>query len=75
MTIFLLAFTIIGIAVLGMSIGVLLNDRAIRNGCGELNRSAGTTGACGCAEPCAKRRAARVGMRIAPGDKLRDELE
>ena len=53
MSIFIATFVIIGIAVLGMAIGVLLGRPAIKGSCGGLNQvglSGSCSGACSHAE-------------------------
>ncbi len=57
MTEFLIAFIIIGLAVAGMALGVMLGRRPISGSCGGLNNIPGLE--CGvCEKPCEKRRRA-----------------
>jgi len=64
MSIFIAAFIVIAIAVLGMAIGVLLGRPAIKGSCGGLNQ-VGLGGSCGggCSseekEVCAAKKAAQ----------------
>jgi hypothetical protein len=52
MSTFLITFLVLGIAVLGMSVG-LLRGKRIRGSCGGLNNEA-----CVCDKPCARKRRA-----------------
>ncbi len=56
MNLFLASFTIISLAVLAMSIGVIVSGRCIKGSCGGLNTIAGLEDACGsCSKPCEER--------------------
>lgn len=61
MSVFIATFIIIGIAVIGMAIGVIAGRPAIKGSCGGLN-NIGLSGSCGGAcsaaekEECAKRK-------------------
>jgi hypothetical protein len=65
MSIFIATFIIIGIAVIGMAIGVILGRPAIKGSCGGLNQ-VGLSGSCGGAcsteekEICAQRKADKL---------------
>jgi hypothetical protein len=61
MSVFIATFIIIGIAVIGMAIGVLMGRPAIKGSCGGLNQiglSGSCSGACSAheREACAKRK-------------------
>lgn len=51
MTIFLVTFVVIGIAILAMAVGVLVGRRPIRGSCGGLERL-GLECDAGCDKPC-----------------------
>jgi hypothetical protein len=57
MSTFIVAFVVILLAVVGMSLGVLLSGRRIKGSCGGLNTIKGLEGSCSCESPCEKRRA------------------
>jgi len=57
MSTFIVAFVVILLAVVGMSLGVLLSGRRIKGSCGGLNTVKGLEGSCSCESPCEKRRA------------------
>jgi len=57
MSTFIIAFVVILLAVVGMSLGVLLSGRRIKGSCGGLNTIKGLEGSCSCESPCEKRRA------------------
>lgn len=58
MTLFLISFLVIGVALLGMAAGVLLGRPAIKGSCGGLNQ-VGLNGDCACSkkekQECQKR--------------------
>ncbi len=54
MTIFLVTFLVLGIAILAMSVGVLLGRRPIDGSCGGLERL-GLECDVGCDKPCPER--------------------
>ena len=56
MFVYLVAFLVIALAILGMAIGVVLSDRRLKGSCGGLNTIQGLEGSCGCEEPCEKRK-------------------
>ena len=56
MEIFLISFIVIGIAVLGMAIGVLCGKSPIKGSCGGLNNIDGVD--CACSTPCEKKQRA-----------------
>ncbi len=58
MTIFLLTFVVMGIAILAMAVGVMLGRRPIGGSCGGLERI-GLACDAGCDQPCPKRLARR----------------
>lgn len=57
MSVFIVAFVVILLAVVGMSVGVLMSDRRLKGSCGGLNTIKGLEGSCSCESPCEKRRA------------------
>ncbi|MDX1334702.1 MAG: (Na+)-NQR maturation NqrM [Gammaproteobacteria bacterium] len=57
MSTFIVAFVVILLAVVAMSLGVLLSGRRIKGSCGGLNTIKGLEGSCSCESPCEKRRA------------------
>ena len=58
-SVFLATFSIILIAVLAMSIGVIVAGKRIKGTCGGLNDIKGLENACDlCTKPCAKRKKA-----------------
>jgi hypothetical protein len=54
MTIFLVTFLVMGIAILAMAVGVLVGRRPIHGSCGGLERL-GLECDAGCDKPCPKR--------------------
>ena len=56
MQVYIIAFIIIALAILGLAIGVVLSDRRLKGSCGGLNTIQGLEGSCGCEKPCEKRR-------------------
>jgi len=56
MLVYLIAFIVIALAVLGLALGVVLSDRRLKGSCGGLNKIQGLEGSCGCEKPCEKRR-------------------
>ncbi len=53
MTLFLISFAVISLAVLAMAVGVLLGGHAIRGSCGGLNTIEGLEESCvACPSPC-----------------------
>lgn len=50
MTTFLIAFLVIGVALLGMAIGVIAGRPAIKGSCGGLNQVGLASGDCACSE-------------------------
>lgn len=55
MMVYLVAFIVISMAILGMALGVVLSDRRLKGSCGGLNTIQGLEGSCGCEKPCEKR--------------------
>ena len=55
MLVYLIAFIVIALAVLGLALGVVLSDRRLKGSCGGLNKIQGLEGSCGCEKPCEKR--------------------
>jgi hypothetical protein len=53
MEIFLMSFVIMGLAILGMAVGVLLGRRPIAGSCGGLGQLGLACGSCD--KPCAKK--------------------
>jgi hypothetical protein len=58
MTLFIVTFIIMLIAVLAMAIGVLSGRPSIKGSCGGLNNIEGLKGSCSCSEPCEERKKA-----------------
>ena len=56
MSIFLITFIIMALAVLGMAVGVLWGRSPIKGSCGGLNTINGIE--CACSQPCEKKRRA-----------------
>lgn len=46
MNLFLITFSVFVLVMIGMAIGVIVNDRAIKGSCGGLNDIEGLKGAC-----------------------------
>lgn len=55
MGLFLTSFLVMILAVAAMSVGVILGNRRIKGSCGQL-AAMGIERACGCPEPCEKRK-------------------
>jgi hypothetical protein len=64
MSTFIVAFVVILLAVVGMSLGVLLSGRRIKGSCGGLNTIKGLEGSCSCESPCEKRRAREAAEKL-----------
>ena len=64
MSIFIVTFVVILLAVIGMSLGVILNDRRLKGSCGGLNTIKGLEGSCSCESPCEKRKARELEERL-----------
>lgn len=54
MTIFIITFIIMALAVVGMAVGVLAGRKPIKGSCGGLNTIPGIE--CACSTPCEKRK-------------------
>jgi hypothetical protein len=54
MSLFLVTFVVMGLAVFGMAVGVLAGRSPIKGSCGGLNTIPGIE--CACSEPCEKRK-------------------
>jgi hypothetical protein len=66
MNIYIAAFIIMLIAMVGMAIGVLAGRHGIRGSCGGLNNIDGLENSCSvCSEPCAKRKKALANRKTA----------
>lgn len=60
MQIFLLTFLILGLAIIGMAVGVILNRRELKGSCGGISSIPGMedhNSNCSCSKPCDKRKA------------------
>lgn len=58
MQLFLLTFLILGLAIFGMALGVILNKRELKGSCGGLSNIPGMEKSnCSCSNPCEKRKA------------------
>ncbi|PWQ94350.1 (Na+)-NQR maturation NqrM [Leucothrix pacifica] len=57
MSVFLLAFIIFSLVALGMSLGVILNNRELKGSCGGLGNIPGMSSDCSCSNPCEKKKA------------------
>ena len=57
MSVFLLTFLILCLVALGMSLGVILNNRELKGSCGGLGNIPGISGDCSCSNPCEKKKA------------------
>lgn len=58
MQLFLLTFLILGLAFLGMALGVILNNRELKGSCGGISNVPGMEKSnCSCSNPCEKRKA------------------
>ena len=56
MKVFLLTFLIFGLAIIGLAIGWLLNNRSLKGSCGGLSGIPGIEKSdCSCYNPCEKR--------------------
>ena len=64
MEIYLAAFIVLVLAVVGMAVGVLLSDRRLKGSCGGLNNIEGIEQSCGCEQPCEKRKQREEAARI-----------
>ncbi|MEZ5448198.1 MAG: (Na+)-NQR maturation NqrM [Thiolinea sp.] len=59
LTVFLLTFLIFALAMLGLAVGWLFNQRALKGSCGGISSLPGMEDhQCSCSEPCEKRRRA-----------------
>lgn len=57
MKVFLLTFVIFGLAMIGLALGWLLNQRTLKGSCGGLSSIPGHEDAqCACSSPCEKRK-------------------
>ncbi|MGB0847876.1 MAG: (Na+)-NQR maturation NqrM [Thiolinea sp.] len=57
MQIFFLTFIFFGLAMLGLAVGWLFNQRALKGSCGGISALPGMEGhKCSCSNPCEKRR-------------------
>lgn len=57
MQVFLLTFIVFGLAILGLSLGWLINQRTLKGSCGGLNAIPGMEKSqCSCSNPCEKRK-------------------
>lgn len=57
MSVFLLTFLILCLVAFGMSLGVILNNKALKGSCGGLGNIPGISGDCSCSNPCEKKKA------------------
>lgn len=57
MSVFLLTFVIFSLVALGMSLGVILNNRELKGSCGGLGNIPGVSNDCSCSNPCEKKKA------------------
>ncbi|MBA3582476.1 MAG: (Na+)-NQR maturation NqrM [Gammaproteobacteria bacterium] len=72
MNLFFASFVIIGLAVIGMAIGVIISDRRIKGSCGGLNTIEGLESACDiCETPCERRRKA-LAQQTTNSDSIRE---
>jgi Uncharacterized protein conserved in bacteria len=57
MKIFLLTFLIFGLAIIGLALGWILNQRSLKGSCGGLAAISGIEKSdCSCSNPCEKRK-------------------
>jgi hypothetical protein len=54
MSLFIVTFIVMGLAVFGMAVGVIAGRNPIKGSCGGLNTIPGIE--CACSEPCEKRK-------------------
>lgn len=57
MSVFLLSFLIFSLVALGMSLGVILNNKELKGSCGGLGNIPGVSSDCSCSNPCDKKKA------------------
>jgi len=57
MQVFILTFIFFGLAMLGLAVGWLFNNRALKGSCGGISNLPGMENhACSCSNPCEKKR-------------------
>lgn len=68
MQIFILTFVILGLSIIGLSIGVILSNRRIQGSCGGINAIPGMDKSeCSCSNPCEKRLAREAAAEAESG--------
>lgn len=56
MQVFLLTFTVFGLAIFGLAVGWVFNHKVLKGSCGGLSAIPGMEGSqCSCSSPCEKR--------------------
>lgn len=57
MSVFIIAFIVFSLVALGMSVGVIFNNRELKGSCGGLGNIPGMSSDCSCSNPCDKKKA------------------
>ncbi|PWQ93598.1 (Na+)-NQR maturation NqrM [Leucothrix arctica] len=57
MSVFIAAFIVFTLVALGMSVGVIFNNRELKGSCGGLGNIPGLSNDCSCSNPCDKKKA------------------
>ena len=57
MSVFIAAFIVFTLVALGMSVGVIFNNRELKGSCGGLGNIPGVSNDCSCSNPCDKKKA------------------
>jgi hypothetical protein len=70
MSVFIAAFIVFTLVALGMSVGVIFNNRELKGSCGGLGNIPGASSDCSCSNPCEKKKA-----RMAKEEQTTSEIK
>jgi hypothetical protein len=70
MSVFIIAFIVFSLVALGMSLGVILNNRELQGSCGGIGNITGEKSDCSCSNPCDKKKARMA--KEQPTDEIKE---